>query len=118
VPGWLSTRRSGNLVSGIEDAARNHGGQGALYVRMRRLARTRGGAMTPFGEKRSESCGAERGVAQKDMAAALGVSAAYLSALWNTAAAARRLGNGAEGHRLFQRHLGRGGGAPAPGRNV
>ncbi len=36
--------------------------------------------MTPFGEKMRE-LRAQKGVSQKDMAAALGVSAAYLSAL-------------------------------------
>ena len=36
--------------------------------------------MTPFGEK-LRALRAERGVSQKDMAAAIGVSAAYLSAL-------------------------------------
>ncbi|WP_137930149.1 helix-turn-helix domain-containing protein [Mesorhizobium comanense] len=36
--------------------------------------------MTPFGE-RLRALRAERGVSQKDMAAAIGVSAAYLSAL-------------------------------------
>ncbi|RVB09975.1 XRE family transcriptional regulator, partial [Mesorhizobium sp. M7A.F.Ca.CA.004.05.1.1] len=36
--------------------------------------------MTPFGEKLRTLRG-ERGVRQKDMAAAIGVSAAYLSAL-------------------------------------
>ncbi|MEQ1951572.1 helix-turn-helix domain-containing protein [Mesorhizobium sp. CN2-181] len=36
--------------------------------------------MTPFGEK-MRALRAERGISQKDMAAALGVSAAYLSAL-------------------------------------
>ncbi|TGR16688.1 MULTISPECIES: helix-turn-helix transcriptional regulator [unclassified Mesorhizobium] len=36
--------------------------------------------MTPFGEK-LRALRAERGISQKDMAAAIGVSAAYLSAL-------------------------------------
>ena len=49
---------------------------GALYVRLRRK-RSR---MTPFGEK-LRALRAERGVSQKEMAQALGVSAAYLSAL-------------------------------------
>jgi transcriptional regulator with XRE-family HTH domain len=38
------------------------------------------GAVTPFGEK-LRALRSERGVSQKDMAAAVGVSAAYLSAL-------------------------------------
>jgi len=38
--------------------------------------------MTPFG-KRVRELRAEKGVTQKEMAAALGVSAAYLSALEN-----------------------------------
>lgn len=37
VPDWLSTPAFRGLVSGYEDAARNHGGEGALYVRLRRL---------------------------------------------------------------------------------
>lgn len=37
VPSWLSTPAFRDLVSGYEDAARNHGGDGALYVRLRRL---------------------------------------------------------------------------------
>ena len=36
VPGWLATAPFRTLVSGYEDAARNHGGEGALYVRLRR----------------------------------------------------------------------------------
>lgn len=39
VPGWLSTAPFRQYVSGYEDAALTHGGQGALYVRMRRLPR-------------------------------------------------------------------------------
>jgi DNA-nicking Smr family endonuclease len=39
VPGWLATAPFRQYVSGYEDAAHAHGGQGALYVRMRRLPR-------------------------------------------------------------------------------
>jgi DNA-nicking Smr family endonuclease len=39
VPGWLATQPFRQYVSGYEDAALTHGGQGALYVRMRRLPR-------------------------------------------------------------------------------
>jgi DNA-nicking Smr family endonuclease len=37
VPSWFTTVPFRPLVSGYEDAARNHGGEGALYVRLRRL---------------------------------------------------------------------------------
>ncbi len=40
VPAWLATPPFRTLVGGHEDAARGHGGSGALYVRLRR----RGGA--------------------------------------------------------------------------
>lgn len=36
VPGWLSRPDIRELVSGFEDAGRRHGGDGALYVRIRR----------------------------------------------------------------------------------
>lgn len=36
VPHWFSTPLFRLLVSAFEDAARHHGGQGALYVRLRR----------------------------------------------------------------------------------
>lgn len=36
VPGWLATGAFRMLVSGYDEAARNHGGAGALYVRMRK----------------------------------------------------------------------------------
>lgn len=36
VPHWLSTPPFRSLVSGYEEAARHHGGAGALYVRLRR----------------------------------------------------------------------------------
>jgi DNA-nicking Smr family endonuclease len=38
VPLWFVTPAFRILVSGYEDAARNHGGTGAIYVRMRREA--------------------------------------------------------------------------------
>ena len=76
VPGWLATPAFRALVSSHDHAARNHGGAGALYIRLRR----RKPAMTPLGEK-MRALRARQGVSQKQMAAALGVSAAYLSAL-------------------------------------
>lgn len=36
VPGWFSTQPFRALVSGYEEAARGHGGSGALYVRLRK----------------------------------------------------------------------------------
>ena len=36
VPHWFATPSFRILVNGYEDAARNHGGTGAMYVRMRR----------------------------------------------------------------------------------
>jgi len=36
VPGWLSTPPFRTLVSGHEQAARHHGGEGALYIRLRK----------------------------------------------------------------------------------
>ena len=36
VPGWLSTPPFAGLVSGYSAASRQHGGDGALYVRLRR----------------------------------------------------------------------------------
>lgn len=41
VPHWLSTAPFRVLVSGHDDAARQHGGGGALYVRLRRRAADR-----------------------------------------------------------------------------
>lgn len=38
VPSWFATPAFRILVNGYEDAARNHGGTGAIYVRMRREA--------------------------------------------------------------------------------
>lgn len=38
VPGWLTTPSFRPLVSSHDVAARQHGGDGALYVRLRRLA--------------------------------------------------------------------------------
>ncbi|QND51214.1 Smr/MutS family protein [Phyllobacterium sp. 628] len=37
VPNWFTTPPFRVLVNGYEDAARNHGGTGAIYVRMRRM---------------------------------------------------------------------------------
>jgi DNA-nicking Smr family endonuclease len=37
VPMWLSAARWRHLVVGFEEAAPNHGGSGALYVRIRRM---------------------------------------------------------------------------------
>ncbi|MGH6762199.1 MAG: Smr/MutS family protein [Phyllobacterium sp.] len=37
VPQWFATPMFRMLVSGYEDAARNHGGGGAFYVRLRRI---------------------------------------------------------------------------------
>ncbi|PWL19550.1 DNA mismatch repair protein MutS [Falsochrobactrum shanghaiense] len=42
VPHWFSTPMFRLLVSAYEDAARHHGGDGALYVRLRRQNRTGG----------------------------------------------------------------------------
>ena len=36
VPEWLRSAAFGSLVSGYENAGRRHGGEGALYVRLRR----------------------------------------------------------------------------------
>ena len=36
VPGWFATAPFRPFVSGFDEAARNHGGAGALYVRLRR----------------------------------------------------------------------------------
>jgi DNA-nicking Smr family endonuclease len=37
VPQWLSAPEMRTLVVGFETAARGHGGEGALYVRVRRV---------------------------------------------------------------------------------
>ena len=79
VPSWFSTPLFKPYVSAYEDAARHHGGQGALYVRLAARSGSRI-TMTPFGE-RLRALRQERGLSQKDMAKALHVSAAYLSAL-------------------------------------
>lgn len=42
VPVWLSSPRFAELVSGYASASRHHGGEGAIYVRLRRLARADG----------------------------------------------------------------------------
>lgn len=39
VPSWFATPAFRDLVSGYEDASRSHGGEGALYVRLRRSAK-------------------------------------------------------------------------------
>lgn len=36
VPAWLRTQPFRHLVSGLDEAARHHGGGGAIYVRLRR----------------------------------------------------------------------------------
>jgi DNA-nicking Smr family endonuclease len=41
VPGWLSRPDLRELVVGFEEAGRRHGGEGALYVRIRRRRATR-----------------------------------------------------------------------------
>ncbi|MCT8998104.1 Smr/MutS family protein [Chelativorans intermedius] len=38
VPQWLSTEPFRTIVGGFEEAARHHGGAGAIYVRLRRKA--------------------------------------------------------------------------------
>lgn len=77
VPAWLAAPAFRSIVAGFDEAARNHGGSGALYVRLRRIG---GSGVTPFAERIRE-LRLRKGVTQKEMAAALGVSAAYLSAL-------------------------------------
>ena len=37
VPHWLTSGELATIVSGFQEAHRNHGGSGALYVRLRRL---------------------------------------------------------------------------------
>ena len=44
VPQWLRSPPFGALVSGFENAGRRHGGEGALYVRLRRKRSPVGGA--------------------------------------------------------------------------
>lgn len=39
VPNWLETAPFRQIVSSFDDAPRNHGGKGALYVRLRRLSK-------------------------------------------------------------------------------
>lgn len=46
VPVWLNSARFAELVSGYSRAGRHHGGEGALYVRLRRLSRS-DGSMRP-----------------------------------------------------------------------
>jgi DNA-nicking Smr family endonuclease len=42
VPHWLNAPDWRSLVGGFEEASRQHGGAGALYVRLRRLDRAKG----------------------------------------------------------------------------
>jgi len=42
VPVWLNSARFAGLVSGYSSASRHHGGEGAIYVRLRKLARPDG----------------------------------------------------------------------------
>jgi DNA-nicking Smr family endonuclease len=42
VPVWLNSARFAGLVSGYSSASRQHGGEGAIYVRLRKLARSDG----------------------------------------------------------------------------
>lgn len=42
VPVWLAGPRFAGLVSGYASASRHHGGEGAIYIRLRRLARADG----------------------------------------------------------------------------
>jgi DNA-nicking Smr family endonuclease len=39
VPAWLARPDFRDLVAGVEEAGRRHGGAGALYVRLRRRGR-------------------------------------------------------------------------------
>jgi DNA-nicking Smr family endonuclease len=39
VPGWLARADLRDVVAGFEEASRRHGGEGALYVRLRRIRR-------------------------------------------------------------------------------
>ena len=104
VPLWFGEAVFKPLIGGWRKAHPAHGGEGALYVRLRREAT--GDAMTPLADAFA-SCETAKGVTQKEMAQALGVSAAWLSALENGQARPARLGVHPAGDRLFQRHLGR-----------
>lgn len=42
VPIWLNSPRYAGLVSGYSSASRHHGGDGAIYIRLRKLARPDG----------------------------------------------------------------------------
>ena len=112
VPAWLSTPPFRALVSSHDSAARQHGGAGAHLCEAAPAQRA-APAMTPFGERLRQLRRA-KGVSQKQMAASLGVSAAYLSALGARPARPAELGDAAEDHRLFQRDLGRCRGIAAP----
>jgi DNA-nicking Smr family endonuclease len=39
-PEWLAAPALANIVAGISEAHRRHGGEGALYVALKRKART------------------------------------------------------------------------------
>ena len=39
VPGWLGAPELSHIVAGISEAARHHGGEGALYVALKRKPR-------------------------------------------------------------------------------
>ncbi|HET6377159.1 MAG TPA: Smr/MutS family protein [Methylocella sp.] len=47
VPSWLRAPGYRSIVLGLEEAARPHGGAGALYVRLRRRERATGGTQDP-----------------------------------------------------------------------
>lgn len=47
VPSWLRAPGYRSIVLGLEEAARPHGGAGALYVRLRRRERATGGMQDP-----------------------------------------------------------------------
>ena len=80
VPHWLRLPDLRALVSASRRPSPHHGGSGALYVRLRRR-RARGTSRDALRRTRPASCARERGLLLKDMAAHLGVSDAYLSAL-------------------------------------
>ncbi|HET6375000.1 MAG TPA: Smr/MutS family protein [Methylocella sp.] len=47
VPSWLRAPAYRSIILGLEEAARPHGGAGALYVRLRRRGRATGGTEEP-----------------------------------------------------------------------
>ena len=79
VPAWLSTPPFRPLV-GSHDACRAPAWRRRRHLHKAAAAQRGAPAMTPFGERLRELRRA-KGVSQKQMAASLGVSAAYLSAL-------------------------------------